>query len=249
MRIGRKGLSDIVTNVLIILLVLVAIGIIWYFVSPFIRTSAGGVTSAQQYQIKLEVVPQSAIVDASTSNVQLLVRRGSGKGNLTGFMIVLEDMAGNSKSFRQNIPIAELETKSFTQSYAGSGLGTIKSVSIAPILSVNGKEVQGAVSSTQSPKSGTVAGTSQTTFTLSVVALAGGEVNSVPSGIRNCRSNGGTCSFSFSQNSQVTLTSTPDANYAFTGWSGAGCSGISPCQVTMGANRAVTAQFLSVGIE
>ena len=64
-----------------------------------------------------------------------------------------------------------------------------------------------------------------------------GAVTSAPTGI-NC---GPTCVFSYSFNTQVTLTATPAAGATFTGWSGA-CTG-SSCVVTMNAAKTVTANF------
>ena len=67
----------------------------------------------------------------------------------------------------------------------------------------------------------------------------GGSVHSTPAGI-DC---GPTCSASFDDGMQVTLTATADANSSFSGWSGAGCSGTGDCVVTMDQARSVTATF------
>lgn len=42
---------------------------------------------------------------------------------------------------------------------------------------------------------------------------------------------------------KVTLTATPDPGSAFLGWSGAGCSGVGACTVSMNQAHSVTAQF------
>ncbi|HET7446012.1 MAG TPA: PKD domain-containing protein, partial [Solirubrobacterales bacterium] len=83
------------------------------------------------------------------------------------------------------------------------------------------------------------------TFTLEQHALAvtasgagSGTITSTPSGI-NC---GPTCSAGFNHNVVVTLTATPAAGSEFKGWSGA-CTGTGPCEVTMSAAKAVTAEF------
>ncbi len=73
------------------------------------------------------------------------------------------------------------------------------------------------------------------------VAIAGsgtGTVVSSPAGI-NCP---GTCSASYAQGTQVTLTETPGANIYFGGWSGA-CTGTANCSVTVSAAENVTATF------
>lgn len=80
-----------------------------------------------------------------------------------------------------------------------------------------------------------------TTYALTVTAPAAntGTIISTPSGI-SCPT---TCTASFNQNTQVTLTASPAANYTFGGWGGA-CSGTSlTCQLTITAATSVTATF------
>src|SRR5262245_54359364 len=78
------------------------------------------------------------------------------------------------------------------------------------------------------------------TFVLTVNKVGGGagNVTSTPAGI-NC---GSSCSFSFNNNTMVTLTATPTAGSAFTSWTGA-CTGSGACTVTMSAAQTVTAMF------
>jgi hypothetical protein len=71
-----------------------------------------------------------------------------------------------------------------------------------------------------------------------------GTVTSQPLGINsdiNCGLT--TCSADYINGSQVTLTATPDAGNAFTGWSGSGCSGTGQCVVTMDTAKSVAATF------
>ncbi len=84
------------------------------------------------------------------------------------------------------------------------------------------------------------------TFTLKSLGLSltlggngSGTVTSNLVGI-NCPTD---CSEPYTMNTPVTLTATPDANSNFTGWSGGGCSGTTPCTVTVDAVKSVTATF------
>ena len=65
-----------------------------------------------------------------------------------------------------------------------------------------------------------------------------GTVTSSPAGI-SCPA---TCSATFPQDTQVTLTATPGTNDVFSSWSGA-CSGTASCTVTVSAANSVTANF------
>src|SRR5439155_4969691 len=51
-----------------------------------------------------------------------------------------------------------------------------------------------------------------------------------------------TCGKTYAPGTSVALTATPDTNEVFTGWSG-DCSGTSTCNLTMDANKSVTATF------
>jgi len=78
-------------------------------------------------------------------------------------------------------------------------------------------------------------------YTLSVSTSGSGTVTSLPSGI-NCSSNTGTCSYSFTSGTNVTLSTSPTAGWAFSGWGGA-CSGTGGCSVSMTQNASVSATF------
>jgi hypothetical protein len=73
---------------------------------------------------------------------------------------------------------------------------------------------------------------------LSVTVSGSGTVTSSPPGI-SC---GSTCSSSFADGTQVTLTANPGSGSIFTGWGGA-CSGTGSCVVTIDAPESVTATF------
>jgi hypothetical protein len=82
-----------------------------------------------------------------------------------------------------------------------------------------------------------------TTHTLSVTVSGPGSVSG--SGI-SC--SGGTCTHSYATGTSVTLTATPEPDQFFSGWSGAGCGGISTaCTITLNSDQNVTVNF-EVGI-
>ncbi len=70
-----------------------------------------------------------------------------------------------------------------------------------------------------------------------------GTVTSEPPGM-NCTGN--PCGASFPTGTAVTLTATPAANSAFTGWSGDNCPSSGTCTVTLNSNQFVTVGFSAV---
>ncbi len=78
-------------------------------------------------------------------------------------------------------------------------------------------------------------------FTLSVTRSGSGSgtVSSNPAGI-DC---GADCTQNYVQGESVTLSAVADAGAEFIGWSGAGCSGIADCTVTLDAAKTVNAEF------
>jgi hypothetical protein len=76
-------------------------------------------------------------------------------------------------------------------------------------------------------------------LTVSKAGSGNGSVTSDVGGI-TC---GGTCQATYVEGTVVTLTASPANGSTFTGWSGEGCAGTGPCQVTMSSARTVTATF------
>src|SRR5579871_6839543 len=91
---------------------------------------------------------------------------------------------------------------------------------------------------------GTVFKLQLTFYTLTVSTSGQGMVTSTD-GFINCP---GTCSHDYLENTQVTLNATPASGWAFTGWSGGGCSGTGSCQVTMTQNINVSATFTQLPV-
>src|ERR1700681_1729856 len=75
-------------------------------------------------------------------------------------------------------------------------------------------------------------------FAVAVAATGSGPVNSPPAGV-DC---GTTCSASFDAGTRLSLAATPSAGWHFVGWGGA-CSGAAACDLTVGADLSVSANF------
>jgi hypothetical protein len=140
--------------------------------------------------------------------------------------------------------------------FSSAGLAVTLSVATPGTCSISGNVVTGlalgictVVASQPGDNSYLAAANEAQSFTIApnsgsfslVVATVGdgqGSVSSSPAGIA-C---GATCGANFAEGAAVTLTATPAAGSAFTGWTGA-CDGLGPCQLTMDSPKNVWATF------
>ena len=81
------------------------------------------------------------------------------------------------------------------------------------------------------------------TITVAKTGTGAGTVSGSPGSI-DC---GSTCSSELVEGTKVTLTATPAEGSVFDHWSGGGCSGFGPCEVTLKGARSVKAKFTVTG--
>ncbi len=83
-------------------------------------------------------------------------------------------------------------------------------------------------------------------YTLNVSVTGNGSVVSNPLGINNCEENNGTCSNSFFENTEVSLTANPGTGSIFKKWEGdcSSCGANLTCTITMDADKNCSAEFI-----
>ena len=134
----KRGLSEVVTTLILVLLVLVAIAIVWVVISNLIRDKGDDI-GASTFEVSMAV---KTVEPSSTSgNVLVRVERNVGEGNLQGINIIMSDGI-NSETVRVD-PIDEGEET--TYDISKGGLGAITKVSIRPIGGSDGNEKIGEV--------------------------------------------------------------------------------------------------------
>ena len=129
-----RGLSGVITTLIIILLVIVAVGIVWAVVGNMLSEGAEQI-SLGKFTINLEI--EKVTVNEGTVNVK--VKRNPGKGEISGMNFVISDGV-NSEVIEKPTTIQELGKKTFTLDYSG----LVKEISIVPIFKTeSGKEQTG----------------------------------------------------------------------------------------------------------
>jgi len=142
---NKRGLSEVVTTVLLMLLVVVAIITVW----AFIRNSlfgAGSQIEATLSQIKLSIPENSIAVNKTTTMLSFSIERKVGSGPaLSKVLIALKDRDNKAASMKINLSLKELEIQAVGPiNYSVYNLEDIAEIAIAPvILTSSGKEAVG----------------------------------------------------------------------------------------------------------
>lgn len=129
---GKKGLSGVITTLILILISLVAIGIIWVVIANMISEQSEQV-NIDSFTIKLKI--EQVLTNGNQTNIT--INRGVGAGEVDGIKVIISDGTTPS-SFDINSPIYELDTNTYTLEYGG----IIKSVSVAPLFSTSSGEMK-----------------------------------------------------------------------------------------------------------
>ncbi len=132
----KRGISSVVSNVLIILVVIISIGIVWVLVT---KTTENTTTQMNNDCLTLNIVPLSCKINTTSPNnpqINLLVQRQSGRGELSGVRLLLENLQ-ESIVFPQH-PSGTLTNELVTQNYilTASDFNSIGK-NIIPFISVN----------------------------------------------------------------------------------------------------------------
>ncbi|MBR9701358.1 LamG domain-containing protein [Candidatus Pacearchaeota archaeon] len=130
---NKKGMSAIITVVIIIGIGIIMAGVIWYAINDIIENQAEDI-SIESTTIDMEV--QKVMVE--TGSVKVKVKRIAGEGNLTGIKFIVSNGV-DSEIFIVNSSLVELGEDTFTISYSG----LVKSVEVAPIFEFKKGEIAG----------------------------------------------------------------------------------------------------------
>jgi len=130
---NNKGLSNVVTVLMFILLALVAVGIIWGVVNNLVEKGAEEIDlSSKCLEVKMEVSGSAC----SGGICNATVKRNAGGEEIGGVKLVFNnDLLGTN--YVHDVPgdITPLETK--TESNVNTGLGNVTGVEVTPYFKDN----------------------------------------------------------------------------------------------------------------
>jgi len=155
---GKRGVSELISIVLMILITVAAGGLIYAFVFPIVESNIAQSQTCGSIQIGIITENGLTCYDSSSNSVQVEIGRGKDKVNLTGFHIQISG-GGKSKSIFVNAtanPVArEYGQSAYSQAMTvpkqdgantyvinsqGIGITNPESVSVAPIVRASGKD-------------------------------------------------------------------------------------------------------------
>lgn len=139
---NQRGLSNIITTLLIIVLVLVAVGAVWNVARNIIESGAEQIELGK-FTLDLEI--KSVKIEGDDVTVDVIVKRNPGLGEFIGIYFVFSD-GQNSEVIREDTVLDELEERSFTYTLTEINTSELVDVSIAPIYELkSGKEDTGNI--------------------------------------------------------------------------------------------------------
>ncbi len=138
---NKRGLSTIVSTLLILLLVFVSVSLLWVVVRNVIQTGTEQVTLGK---LTLDLEIEEVVISGTSLNVR--VKRNSGEGTFTGLSFILSDGDSAEVIEVKNVSMNEYVSRTFTILPQNLPVSNIQNVEVAPIFTLkSGKESVGDV--------------------------------------------------------------------------------------------------------
>lgn len=131
---NRKGISEVVTVILIILLSITAVIIVWQVVRPLIEKPASTI-SADCVTVSLEVTR------AQVGSNNITVTRNAGSGSLQKIVVIRENSVGTSAIVNDSNDASNLKELETRQMFFSGTIASGDIITIAPVVrSASGTE-------------------------------------------------------------------------------------------------------------
>jgi flagellin-like protein len=130
----KRGVSEIVATVLIIVIVVAAVGILWTVVSPMIKNNLNQI-SCSDIKLTINLDKELTCSDISKNRTIIMVKRGSDNFNITALKVFLIE---NGTS--HNAQIKSPEPSQILTATISDTKFVVDEVKITPIINYNGKQ-------------------------------------------------------------------------------------------------------------
>lgn len=147
---NKRGLSGVVTTILVVAISIVAIVGVFVVVNGFLKSGANQISLSK---LTVDAKIKSASINYTTDIASIRVKREIGPGDMVGLKFVFEDNKNSDVIERRTANFNELAERTFDINLSleapDLGLYRISKVSIAPIIKLeSGEEAIGKVSDT-----------------------------------------------------------------------------------------------------
>ena len=139
---NKRGLSNVIVTLIIIVISLIAVGLVWVVVQNLIEgeteeISFGFVT------VDLEITD----INVKVNDTEVKVKRKIGEGEISGLKFIVSDGINTVVIDKKNVNLSQLEERTFILTSEELGnIGFIKEISVAPVFKLeSGKEKIGNV--------------------------------------------------------------------------------------------------------
>ena len=123
---NKRGLSTVITTLILIALVLVAVGVVWVVVRNILSEQTEEISSGfGSFFLNLEIEN----VKVTDTGIDVRVKRNVGRGELSGIKFIVSDGV-DTEVFEEPTIMGELGVRTFSLAYNG----LVKEISIAPVL-------------------------------------------------------------------------------------------------------------------
>ena len=140
---NKRGISNIIATLLLVLLTIVILGILWLVIRNITSSASEGISLSG---LTLDLKIQRASI--GQNNLSVLVQRQQGAGDLVGIKFVLYD-GKVYESVSQNTTLDIYQGKEFVLMVNEIDISAIRTVSVVPIyLSNSGAEKIGRITDT-----------------------------------------------------------------------------------------------------
>ncbi|MEM3074778.1 MAG: LamG domain-containing protein [Candidatus Pacearchaeota archaeon] len=138
----KKGVSGVITTVLLILLTIAAVIVVWGVIKTLLESNSESISLGID---TLDIDIESVYIEGTMLNIK--IKRQPTQGNLSAIKIIAEEKNGKSSSFSVEGSLREHETKNFEipiTTFQGIDTKSIKKISAYPISKTQGgKEITG----------------------------------------------------------------------------------------------------------